>query len=132
MTGLQLTPVVLSLLVLGAHFLRASSSIMVAVVVIVLGLLAVPRRWAARAVQAALLLGTVEWMRTLADSRARRSRNRIRHRFLRYAKRTGAPQRGQLRIWFLSTVRSNPSIGMPRNIMPPCAGDDDNRGQDTT
>ena len=119
MTGLQLTPVVLSLLVLGAHFLRASSSIMVAVVVIVLGLLAVPGRWAARAVQAALLLGTVEWMRTLADSRAGRSRNRIRHRFLRYAKRTGVPHRGQTRVWFLSTVRSNPSIAIPRPELNP-------------
>ncbi|MHB1313140.1 MAG: hypothetical protein ACYC3L_14080 [Gemmatimonadaceae bacterium] len=65
MIALQLTPVVLSLLVLGAHFLRPGNFIMVAVVVIVLGLLAVPRRWAARTVQAALLLAAVEWVRTL-------------------------------------------------------------------
>jgi len=59
MTALQLTPVVLSLLVLGAHFLRPGNFIMVAVVAIVVGLLAVPRRWAARTVQAALLLAAL-------------------------------------------------------------------------
>lgn len=67
MIGLQLLPVVLSLLVLGAHFLRAGNIAMVAAVLVVLGLLGVRRRWAARVVQAALLLGAVEWVRTLVD-----------------------------------------------------------------
>jgi asparagine N-glycosylation enzyme membrane subunit Stt3 len=66
-TALLLTPVVLSLLVLGAHFFRAGNVIMVAAVFVVLGLLAVPRRWAARMIQAALLLGAVEWIRTLVE-----------------------------------------------------------------
>ena len=65
MTALQLLPVVLSLLVLGAHFFRAGSLIMVAAVLIVLGMLALRRRWAARVVQVALLLGAVEWVLTL-------------------------------------------------------------------
>ena len=66
MIGLQLLPVVLSLIVLGAHFLRSGSVVMVAIVLVVLGLLFVRRLWAARTVQAALLLGAVEWVRTLA------------------------------------------------------------------
>ena len=65
MTALLLAPVVFSLLVLGAHFFRAGNLTMVAAVIVVLGLLAVPRRWAARTIQAALLLGAVEWIRTL-------------------------------------------------------------------
>lgn len=52
---------------LGAHFLRAGNLILVALVLVLLGLLAVPRRWAARAVQVALVLGAVEWTRTLVQ-----------------------------------------------------------------
>ena len=66
MIGLQLLPVVLSLIVLGAHFMRAGSVVMVAMVLFVLGFLGVRRLWAARTVQVALLLGVVEWVRTLA------------------------------------------------------------------
>lgn len=65
MIGLQLLPVVLSLIVLAAHFLRSGSFVMVAIVFLVLGLLFVRRPWAARTVQVALLLGAVEWVRTL-------------------------------------------------------------------
>ena len=74
MIGLLLLPAVLSLVVLGAHFLRAGDPLMVGLVLVLLGLLGVRRRWAARAVQAALLLGTVEWIRTLARLAASRSR----------------------------------------------------------
>ena len=62
---LQLLPVVISLIVLGAHFLRSGSVVMVAITLVVLGLLFVRRLWAARTIQAALLLGAVEWVRTL-------------------------------------------------------------------
>lgn len=65
MIGLQLLPVVLSFVVLGAHFLRAGDMAMVALVLLVLGLLGVRRRWAVRLVQVALLLGAAEWVRTL-------------------------------------------------------------------
>ena len=65
MIVLQLVPVVLSLLVLGAHFLRGQNLVMFGLVAVLLVLLAVPRRWAARLVQVALVLGAVEWTLTL-------------------------------------------------------------------
>ncbi|MEK6611873.1 MAG: hypothetical protein AABZ29_03710 [Gemmatimonadota bacterium] len=65
MIGLQLLPVVISLLVLGAHFLRSGSVVLVAPPFVALVLLGVRRRWAARLVQAVLLLGAIEWVRTL-------------------------------------------------------------------
>lgn len=65
MTPLLLAPAVLSLLVLGAHFLRSGNLLLVLVVLVLLGLLTVRRPLAARAVQVALLLGTLEWVRTL-------------------------------------------------------------------
>jgi len=64
-SALLLTPVVLSLLVLGAHFLRSGNILLLLVVVVLLGLLAVRRRWAARTVQVALVLGAAEWVRTM-------------------------------------------------------------------
>ena len=64
MIGLLLLPAALSLLVLGAHFLRAGNRVLVAVVLVLLGLLGVRRRWACRLVQIALLLGAAEWVRT--------------------------------------------------------------------
>jgi hypothetical protein len=64
--GIQLLPVVLSLLVLAAHFLRSGNMAMVVVVLCFLGLLGVRRVWAARAVQVVLLIGALEWVRTLA------------------------------------------------------------------
>lgn len=72
MIALQLVPVVLSLLVLAAHFYRAGSLSMVALVVSLMALLPVRRRWAARTVQAALLLGAVEWVRTTIAFAGRR------------------------------------------------------------
>lgn len=73
MTALLLTPVVLSLLVLGAHFLRAGNIPLVAASLALLVLLAFHKPWAARTVQAALVLGALEWVLTLvhlADIRA--------------------------------------------------------------
>lgn len=66
MIGLHLLPGVLGLLVLGAHFLRSGNMAMVVVVLCFLGLVGVRRVWAARAVQVALLIGALEWVRTLA------------------------------------------------------------------
>jgi hypothetical protein len=62
---LWLMPVALSLVVLGAHFLRAGDIVMVGLALVVLGLLGVRRAWAARSLQAVLLLGAAEWVRTL-------------------------------------------------------------------
>ena len=67
MTALLLVPPVLSLLVLGAHFLRAGSPLLVLGALGVLALLFVRRRWAARTAQVVLVLGALEWVRaTLA------------------------------------------------------------------
>jgi hypothetical protein len=55
----------LSALLLAAHFLRAREWLGVATSLALLVLLAIPRRWAARVAQAALILGAAEWVRTL-------------------------------------------------------------------
>ena len=65
MTFLLYVPVVLSLAVLAAHFLRYGSDIGVAASLILIGLLFIRKAWVARVVQVALVLGAVEWIRTL-------------------------------------------------------------------
>jgi hypothetical protein len=65
MTFLLHLPAALSLLLLGAHFLRVDAMALVAVCIALCGLLLVARPWAARLVQAALVLGALEWLRTL-------------------------------------------------------------------
>ena len=65
MLVLQLLPVSLSLLVLGAHFYRTGNLLLVAPLPILLALLFVRKPWAARILQGALLIGAVEWVRTL-------------------------------------------------------------------
>jgi hypothetical protein len=64
-TILLLTPAVLSLLILAAHFLRHGRIELVLLALAFVGLLAVPRAWAARALQGALVAGAAEWVRTL-------------------------------------------------------------------
>ena len=64
MTLLAFLPIVLSLLILGAHFLRFGAMLPVAGTALLLGLLMIRRPWAARIVQVALVLATVEWLRT--------------------------------------------------------------------
>jgi hypothetical protein len=63
--ALVLVPAV-ALLVLAAHFYRAGLWPLAVVALVLNGLLLVPRAWAARAVQIALLAGSIEWLRTLA------------------------------------------------------------------
>ncbi len=63
---LRALPVVLSALVLAAHFYRARSLALVALALALPLLLLVRERWSARAVQAGLVLGGLEWVRTLA------------------------------------------------------------------
>jgi hypothetical protein len=65
-TALRLFPVALALLVLGAHFLRAGQVTLVVVALATVAFLFVRRPWAARALQVALGLGALEWLRTLA------------------------------------------------------------------
>jgi hypothetical protein len=61
-----------ALLLLAAHFYRAGWLLPALLSVLLLGLLAVPRPWAARTLQVALVLGSVEWLRTLAAFAAER------------------------------------------------------------
>ncbi|HEX7527649.1 MAG TPA: hypothetical protein VF425_00960 [Thermoanaerobaculia bacterium] len=62
---LRLLPAALAILVLGAHFLRAGHLALAALALAVVTLLFVRRAWAARAVQGALVLGAIEWLRTV-------------------------------------------------------------------
>ena len=57
--------VVLSLLLLGAHFLRDGNEIGVALSVVPIALLFLRNPWTARAVQVILVLGAIEWATTL-------------------------------------------------------------------
>lgn len=61
---LLLIPPALSLLVLGAHFLRGGRVLPLLLCIGLVGLLFVRRLWATRMLQAALLLGAVEWILT--------------------------------------------------------------------
>mgnify|MGYP001823835002 FL=1 len=60
-------PILLSLVVLGAHFLRDANHIGVVIASGLIGLLFVKRPGAARVVQAALVLGALEWVWTIYD-----------------------------------------------------------------
>jgi len=60
-------PVVLSLVVLGAHFMRYGHSIGVAGSLVLIALLFIRQSWVARLVQVVLVLGALEWLRTLYD-----------------------------------------------------------------
>ena len=63
-SGLLLLPGA-ALLVLAAHFVRAQFWMLAMVCGMLIALLAVPRRWAVRVVQVALIAGGIEWLRTL-------------------------------------------------------------------
>jgi len=63
---LSLVAPAVALLVLAAHFVRAQLMLPTIACVALIALLAVPRAWAARVVQVALVAGAVEWVRTLA------------------------------------------------------------------
>jgi hypothetical protein len=64
-TALLILPSLAAVL-LAAHFYRAGHLVLAALSVGALALMAVPRPWAARVLQLALLAGAFEWLRTLA------------------------------------------------------------------
>ena len=66
MTAALMSSSALALAVLAAHFSRSSDFALAAVALAMIALLFVRRPWAARTVQLALALGTLEWLRTLA------------------------------------------------------------------
>ena len=61
-------PVLLSALLIAAHFLRAGDWALVLLALLAPALLWVRRPWAPRAVQVLLLLASLEWVRTLVDN----------------------------------------------------------------
>ena len=65
MKALFLAPAVLSFAVLGAHFLRYGNTIGVAASLVLIGLVFLRTAWIARLIQAALVLGALEWVQTL-------------------------------------------------------------------
>ena len=66
MPALLLAPAALAALLLAAHFYRAGALWGVALAAALVALLPVRRPWAARVAQAGLVLGALEWIRTLA------------------------------------------------------------------
>lgn len=60
-------PIVLSLVVLGAHFMRYGSTLGVIGAAGLIVLLFVRQWWVARVVQIALVLGAIEWLHTLYE-----------------------------------------------------------------
>jgi hypothetical protein len=65
MTFIRLIPVILSTLLLGAHFLRADLTLLAVLIVLFPVVLLAKREWVARLTQLVLLLGGLEWVRTL-------------------------------------------------------------------
>jgi len=60
-------PVVLSVVILGAHFMRYGNSIGVVGALALIALLFVRQPWVARLMQVVLILGALEWVRTLYE-----------------------------------------------------------------
>jgi hypothetical protein len=58
-------PIVLSLVVLGAHFMRYGNSIAVVGALVLIALLFVRQAWIARLIQTVLVLGALEWVLTI-------------------------------------------------------------------
>ena len=65
MNMLRLLPVIISSLLLGAHFLRLGQPLLVVLSLLLPLILLFRQFWAVRLMQFYLILGTVEWVRTL-------------------------------------------------------------------
>jgi uncharacterized membrane protein len=59
--------VVLSLALLGAHYLRYGNELGLAASLVLIGLLFLRSAWVARIIQVALVLGAIEWAHTLYE-----------------------------------------------------------------
>ena len=64
MNILRLLPTILSLLVLGAHYLRSGPYLFVLILLGLPFLLFIKKAWVARLMQVVLILGALEWIRT--------------------------------------------------------------------
>jgi hypothetical protein len=67
MIFLRLLPVILSILILGAHYLRSGPFIFVLLAILLPFLLFIRKIWVARLIQVVLILGALEWVRTLFE-----------------------------------------------------------------
>ena len=67
MNFLRLLPVFISFLLLGAHFLRAGNTVVVVILLAILFLLFIKKYWVPWVIQLILLLGSLEWIRTLVS-----------------------------------------------------------------
>jgi len=65
MNALRLSPVILSFLLLAAHFYRAGHVVLAALCIAMLLLLLIRKAWIPRLFQVVLLLGALEWLRSL-------------------------------------------------------------------
>jgi hypothetical protein len=65
MNFLRLLPVILSFLLLAAHFVRAGQTFITVALLLILILLVLKKTWVPWVVQLVLVLGAVEWLRTL-------------------------------------------------------------------
>lgn len=65
MNFVRLVPVILSILLLAAHFYRAGNLIFVILIVASPCLLFIRRNWIVRLIQVELILGGIEWIRTM-------------------------------------------------------------------
>ncbi len=73
MAFVQLVPPALAFMLLAAHFYRGEHFVLVAAALVAALLVAVRRPWAARTLQALLVLGAIEWMRTAIELALARS-----------------------------------------------------------
>ena len=65
MNAIRLIPVILSFLLLGAHFYRSGQVVLSGFCIAVLFLLFLRKSWVPRMFQLLLILGSLEWLRTL-------------------------------------------------------------------
>ena len=65
MNILRLLPVFISFLLLAAHFMRAGQTAVMVVLLLLLLLLLVKKYWVPWVIQMTLLLGALEWVRTI-------------------------------------------------------------------
>ncbi len=65
MNTLRLFPVIFSFLILSAHFSRAGLSLFSLIFLLIPFLLLIKQAWVARLIQIFLLIGSIEWIRSL-------------------------------------------------------------------
>ncbi len=67
MNFLRLLPVILSMLLLGAHYYRAGFIVLVVIVFASLFLLLIRQPWIVRVIQVELVVGGIEWVRSIFE-----------------------------------------------------------------